>query len=193
MGLRYVVVTSVTRDDLPDGGAGCFVAAINALRHRLPDVKIEVLTPDFQGDIEPLQAVLAARPTVFNHNIETVKRLTRPIRSRATYECSMQVLANAARISDVPVKTGLMVGLGETDEEVVATIRDLRSAGAAILTIGQYLPPSDEHWPVQRYVEPEKFEKWAEFARETGFSYVASAPLVRSSYNAAEALESCSI
>ncbi len=189
MGLRYVVITSVTRDDLPDGGANHFVAVINALHQRIPDIKIEILTPDFQGKLEPLQTVLEARPTVFNHNVETVQRLAKQIRNRATYECSMRVLANAAQISDIPVKTGLMVGVGETDDEVVTTIRELHAVGASILTIGQYLPPSDNHWPLQRYVEPEKFTEWAEFAREIGFSFVVSAPLVRSSYNAAEALD----
>jgi lipoic acid synthetase len=188
MGLKYVVVTSVTRDDLPDGGAAHFAAVITALKQAISDVGIEVLTPDFNGNIEDLKTVLDAEPTVFNHNVETVRRLSREIRSKANYERSLTVLSNAAKLGGdkIPVKSGLMVGLGETDEEVVETIRDLYNAGVRILTIGQYLPPTNAHWKLERYVEPEKFQEWAKIASEIGFSFVASAPLVRSSYNAAE-------
>ena len=188
MELKYVVVTSVTRDDLPDGGAGHFAAVITALRHTLPEAGIEVLTPDFNGDVEALKTVLAAGPTVFNHNVETVERLSGQIRSKANYRRSLAVLKAAAEIGGgrVPVKSGIMAGLGETDDELVQTLKDLREAGVSILTIGQYLPPSAQHWPLDRYVEPEKFDEWGRIAREMGFSFVASAPLVRSSYNAAE-------
>ena len=189
LGLKYVVVTSVTRDDLPDGGAGHFAAVIRELREALPDAGIEVLTPDFNGDIAALQTVIDAKPTVFNHNLETVERLARQIRSRADYRRSLDVLSQAAHLADstTAVKSGIMVGLGETDEEVVTAIRDIYHTGASILTIGQYLPPTAEHWPLQRYVHPETFQAWKELALELGFQSVASAPLVRSSYNAAEA------
>lgn len=188
MELKYVVVTSVTRDDLPDGGAGHFAAVITALRHTLPEAGIEVLTPDFNGDVEALKTVLAAGPTVFNHNVETVERLSGQIRSKANYRRSLAVLKAASEIGGgrIPVKSGIMAGLGETDDELVRTLKDLREAGVSILTIGQYLPPSGQHWPLNRYVEPEKFDEWGRIAHELGFSFVASAPLVRSSYNAAE-------
>lgn len=188
MNLKYVVVTSVTRDDLPDGGAGHFAAVVSELRAAIPTVKTEVLTPDFQGAPAALKTVIDAGPTVFNHNVETVERLSGEIRERADYRLSLKVLNMAANLADgrVPVKSGVMVGLGETDEEVERTIRDLREAGASLLTIGQYLPPSNQHWPVRRYVEPATFERWKELALAEGFSFVASAPLVRSSYNAEE-------
>lgn len=190
LGLKYVVITSVTRDDLPDGGAAHFAAVIHALRFALPDIGIEVLTPDFNEDINALRTVLDANPTVFNHNLETVQRLSKQIRSKANYERSLQVLSNATEIggSKIPVKSGLMVGLGERDEEVVTAIHDLRRVGVSILTIGQYLPPTGEHWPLERYVTPETFELWKKLALQVGFKFVASAPLVRSSYNAAELL-----
>ncbi len=185
--LRYVVVTSVTRDDLPDGGASCFAAVIRELHRRLPETEVEVLTPDFNGDREALLTVLDAGPTVFNHNIETVERLSSEIRTRATYRRTLAVLEMAAGSGKkIPVKSGLMLGLGETDEEVRQTLRDLRGAGVSIVTIGQYLPPSAAHWPLDRYVTPEAFEEFGSYARELGFSAVASAPLVRSSYHAGE-------
>ncbi len=185
--LAYVVVTSVTRDDLPDGGASCFAEAIRAIRRRLPEAGIEVLTPDFKGDREALYQVLEAKPSVFNHNIETVERLSADIRSMATYRRSLEVLRMAAESGfGVPVKSGLMVGLGESDEEVYRTLRDLRESGVSILTIGQYLAPTANHWPVDRYVEPERFAEYGEYAKEIGFTAVASAPLVRSSYLAHE-------
>lgn len=191
MGLKYVVVTSVTRDDLPDGGASHFAEVIRELRNAIPDVKVEVLTPDFNNDREAIKTVLDAKPTVFNHNMETVKRLAGEIRNKATYQRSLDVLKTAVELSNgtIPVKSGLMVGLGETDDEVVETIRELRSIGVEILTVGQYLPPTNEHWPLERYVEPDTFKKWEKMARELGFSFVACAPLVRSSYSAAELFE----
>lgn len=191
MGLKYVVVTCVTRDDLPDGGAAHFAAVISALRDSIPNIGIEVLTSDFNADIDALKVVFAAKPTVFNHNVETVQRLSKQIRSKANYERSLQVLRNAVELGgrEIPVKSGLMVGMGERDEEVVTTMHDLRQVGVAILTIGQYLPPTNEHWPLDRYVTPETFEYWKELALQTGFKFVASGPLVRSSYNAAELLD----
>lgn len=184
--LRFVVVTSVTRDDLADGGAAVFAATIAAIREILPETGIEVLTPDFNGDFSALETVLTAGPTVFNHNLETVERLTPEIRDRATYRRSLAVLRHAAAWHDgaIPVKSGLMAGLGETDAEIEEALNDLREAGVTLLTIGQYLPPSPSHWPLARYVEPETFEKWREKALSLGFARVASAPLVRSSYHA---------
>ncbi len=187
MGLRYVVITSVTRDDLEDGGSEHFAEVIKVIREvNGDDVKIEVLTPDFNGDILPLKKVLNASPSVFNHNIETVKRLSSVIRTTATYEKSLNFLKDAVQVSDgrIPIKSGLMVGLGEGDQEVETAIMDLRDAGISMLTIGQYLPPSSNHWPLDRYVHPDTFEKWRLFALDVGFTNVASAPLVRSSYQA---------
>lgn len=193
LNLKYVVVTSVTRDDLPDGGAGHFVRLIHALREKLPEAGVEVLTPDFKLDADAIRRVVAAAPTVFNHNVETVERLSAAIRGHATYRGSLKVLeiAAAAGKNAVPVKSGIMVGLGETDDEVLEAIRDIRAAGASIITIGQYLPPSKTHWELDRFVEPVKFEEWAQFARDAGFDFVASAPMVRSSYNAGELLGKC--
>ncbi len=188
LNLQYVVITCVTRDDLPDGGAGHFVRVIEAIRDAVPAAGIEVLTSDFQGDFTALRTVLAARPNVFNHNIETVERLSAAIRGRAGYRRSLTVLREAARLADGagPVKSGLMVGLGETDDEVTATLHDLRASGVTLLTIGQYLPPSSSHWPLARYVAPEKFIQWKNLALQLGFRAVAAAPLVRSSYRAGE-------
>jgi len=188
LGLKFVVVTCVTRDDLPDGGAAHFAATVKALKARIPDVKVEVLVSDLHANREHIKTVLDSGPTVFNHNIETVERLSSSIRSVATYRRTLEVLKIASELAQdkIPVKSGLMVGLGETDEEVEATLRDLRAAGVSIVTIGQYLPPSDTHWPLQRYVTPEKFDEWAQYPRELGFKQVASAPLVRSSYRAGE-------
>ncbi len=188
MKLSYVVVTSVTRDDLPDGGAAHFAAIIRELRKALPEAGVEVLVPDFKGVERDIATVIEAGPSVFNHNVETVERLTPMIRSGADYRRSLAVLKKAGELSkgSIPVKSGIMAGLGETDEEVLKTILDIRDAGVSILTIGQYLPPSKEHWPLDRYVEPDKFREWGAFASEAGFKTVASAPLVRSSYNAAE-------
>lgn len=189
MGLKYVVITSVTRDDLEDGGAGHFAAVIRKIRElNSSNTEIEILTPDFGGDIESLKTALDAGPTIFNHNIETVERLSHEIRIIANYRQSLKVLNNAAELSgdSIPVKSGLMVGLGETDEEVVRTIDDLYAHGVRMLTVGQYLPPSNNHWPLKRYVHPDTFKEWGEYASNLGFTHVASAPLVRSSYHAEE-------
>jgi lipoic acid synthetase len=193
LGLKFVVVTCVTRDDLPDGGAGHFAATIKALKARIPGVKVEVLTSDLHACREHIKIVLDAEPTVFNHNIETVERLSADIRSVATYRRTLEVLKIASELSQgrIPIKSGLMVGLGESDDEVLQTLRDLREAGVNIVTIGQYLPPSNTHWPLQRYVTPEKFAEWAEYAKQLGFEQVASAPLVRSSYRAGELAGGC--
>jgi lipoyl synthase len=187
MKLKYVVITSVTRDDLDDGGAQHFVDVINRIRElNSDDIAIEVLTPDFKGNIDDLSKVLSAQPTVFNHNIETVERLSEEIRVIASYRRTLDVLSKAAQISSgkTAVKSGLMVGLGEEDAEVLQTIDDLFLAGVRMLTIGQYLPPTIQHWPLERYVHPDKFEEWKKYSYAKGFTHVASAPLVRSSYHA---------
>ena len=186
MKLSFVVVTSVTRDDLPDGGAAHFAKTIQALKAKIPGVKVEVLTPDFNRVEKDIRTVLDAEPDVFNHNVETVERLTPLIRSKAQYRRSLEVLRIAWGMTGgrIPVKSGIMVGLGETDDEVVQTIRDIRETGAEFLTVGQYLPPSKDHWKLERYVEPAVFDAWGEFARKIGFTHVASGPLVRSSYYA---------
>ena len=187
MGLKYVVVTSVTRDDLPDGGAGHFAATIHEIRRRVPGAEIEVLIPDFQGDPAALETVLRARPDVLNHNIETVPRLYSRVRPQADYRRSLGLLRRAGEIAPgTPTKSGLMLGLGERPEEIRQTLQDLRAAGCRILTLGQYLQPSPEHLPVEAYVPPDDFENWRRDALEMGFSEVASAPFVRSSYHAKE-------
>jgi lipoic acid synthetase len=187
MGLRYVVITSVTRDDLPDGGAQQFARTVTALRKSLPGTKIEVLTPDFRGDEDSLRTVLNSEPDVFNHNVETVPRLYPMVRPEADYERSLDVLKDARKMSPhLAVKSGLMVGLGEDFEEVVSVMRDLRSVGCDFLTIGQYLRPSKKNLPVVEYVTPETFERYRETGYSMGFKSVASAPLVRSSMNAEE-------
>ena len=184
MGLRYVVVTSVTRDDLPDGGAAHFARTIAAVRARC-DAQIEVLTPDFQGDMKAVETVLDARPNVFNHNMETVPRLYARVRPQADYAQSLTVLAHARRCrTDVFTKSGLMVGLGETDDEVAQVMRDLRGVGCDLLTLGQYLQPTKQHLPVERFVPPEIFEDYARAGRAMGFAAVAAGPFVRSSYRA---------
>jgi lipoic acid synthetase len=193
LALKHVVITSVTRDDLADGGAGHFARTIRAVRERLPKTIIEVLTPDFQGRTDAVDAVLDARPDVFNHNVETVPRLYPTVRPEADYRRSLDVLAYAKRVGArhaVPLpqaiytKSGLMVGLGETADEVRAALGDLRAAGCDILTIGQYLAPSAAHLAVARFVEPAAFAAWEAEARALGFAAVASGPFVRSSYQA---------
>lgn len=187
MGLTHVVVTMVTRDDLPDGGASHVARTIAELRATLPDARVEVLVSDFGGDEAAVDAVVAARPDVFNHNIETVPRLYPSVRPQADYARSLRVLARVREADPaVPTKSGLMVGLGEAPEEVEAVLRDLREAGVSIVTIGQYLRPTDAHLPVEEYVTPERFAAYARVARELGFAGVASAPFVRSSYHAAD-------
>lgn len=189
MNLKHLVVTSVTRDDLDDGGAGTFARTILAVRALSPGTTIEVLTPDFQGSEKALASVLAARPDVFGHNLETVRRLTPLVRSSASYNRSLAVLRFAAAWTPpVVVKSGLMLGLGETGEELMESLDDLREAGCRWLTLGQYLAPTARHAPVARFVPPEQFEQYAEQARQRGFAHVAAGPLVRSSYRAAEGL-----
>lgn len=185
MGLRHVVVTSVTRDDLDDKGAGHFAATIAAVRSALPNAGIEVLTPDFLGSPELIGIVVQESLDIFNHNIETVPRLSLTVRPQARYDRSLEVLRIAKEIApNVLTKSGLMVGLGETFDEVIAAMRDLRGAGVDSLTIGQYLRPTPRHLPVAEYVEPQVFDAYAASAREMGFRYVASSPFTRSSYNA---------
>lgn len=193
--LRYVVLTSVTRDDLPDGGAAHFAAVVRAIRARMPETGVEVLTPDFGGRGADVRTVVDATPTVFNHNLETCERLTGDLRSGANYRRSLKVLRMASdlgRDAGVFTKSGLMLGLGETDEEIRTALADLRACGVRILTLGQYLAPSKTHWPVANYVTPEAFEEWGRVAREDyGFDAVASAPFVRSSYRAHESARTC--
>lgn len=189
MGLRYAVITSVTRDDMEDGGAGLFAATIRAIRREVPDAAVEVLVPDFKGRESSISTVLEARPDVFAHNVETVARLQGRIRPQASYARSLAVLRFAAGWRPlVPVKSGFMVGMGETDAEIEAALADLRAAGCRMVTIGQYLAPTRGHAPVERFVEPALFEVYAGMARRLGFAYVASGPLVRSSYRAEELL-----
>src|SRR5882757_9986770 len=187
LGLNYVVITSVDRDDLQDGGASIFAETIRETRRRLPDCRIEVLIPDFQGNEDALQAVLDARPDVLNHNTETVPRLYRMARSGGRYQRTLELLDRARRYApDIPTKTGVMVGLGEEKEELIATFRDLRDAGCGILTIGQYLRPTAGHAPMTRYYHPDEFADLKGEALGMGFVHVESGPLVRSSYHAHE-------
>lgn len=188
MRLRHVVVTSVTRDDLPDGGAAHWASTVDAIRKSSPNATIELLISDLGGATEHLDTVIASKPDIIGHNIETVSRLTPLLRSRATYETSLKVLRHLSQ-SGVVTKSGLMVGLGENEEEVRQTMLDLCDAGVRLLTIGQYLQPTAEHYPVAEYVTPETFERYRQMALEIGFDFCASAPLVRSSYLADEALE----
>ncbi|MBI5014467.1 MAG: lipoyl synthase [Deltaproteobacteria bacterium] len=185
LGLGHVVVTSVTRDDLPDGGASHFARTIEALRQARPGARVEVLIPDFQGSAEALGAVFSARPDVLNHNVETVARLYTRVRPQGNYRRSLEVLKRAAR-AGLRVKSGLMLGLGESEGEVLAALEDLRRVGCTDLTLGQYLAPSKGHLPVSRYVPPDEFDEWADVARSLEFEAVASGPLVRSSYRAGE-------
>ena len=189
MGLRHVVVTSVTRDDLPDGGAQHWAATVEAIRRKNPDATIELLIPDLDARADLIEIVAASKPDIIGHNIETVERLTPLVRARAKYRTSMRAL-EIISASGAVSKSGLMVGLGESDDEVLQTLRDLRDVGVEIVTLGQYLRPSLEHYPVAAYITPEKFEWYRTQALEMGFSYCASAPMVRSSYLADAALES---
>jgi lipoic acid synthetase len=185
MGLRHVVVTSVARDDLPDGGAAHFVKVIEALRRRCPQAAVEILTPDFGGRLAALQQVLSARPDVFNHNLETVARLYPWVQPRKSYSRALGVLTQARRAGLV-TKSGLMLGLGEKRSEVLTAMRDLRRAGCEVLTVGQYLQPTPRHLPVAEYIHPAEFTWYEEEGRSLGFKAVAAGPLVRSSYHAAE-------
>jgi lipoic acid synthetase len=185
MGLNHVVVTSVDRDELHDGGATLFAATIRWIRRLNPSCAVEVLTPDFKGSRDALKVVMDARPDVFNHNVETVLRLYRRVRPQAVYERSLDVLAWAKEMRpEKPTKTGFMLGLGETHDEIVETMRDIKARDVDILTIGQYLRPSPQHLPIERYVPPDEFREYARIGREMGFRNVYSGPLVRSSYHA---------
>ena len=185
MGLKFAVITSVNRDDRPDGGAELFAMVIRAIRERVPDCGVEVLVPDFQGSRDAVRTVMEATPEVFNHNTETVPRLYRQVRLGARYERSLDVLAYAKKLApQIPTKSGLMLGLGEMPEEVVEVMRDLRAHRVDILTLGQYLRPSPRHLPIVRYVPPEEFDEFRRAGYEMGFAHVESGPLVRSSYHA---------
>ena len=187
MGLAYVVVTSVTRDDLADGGAAFFAMTIEEIRRLLPRALVEVLIPDFQGDEEALMTVMTARPDVLNHNLETVPRLYPRVRPEAVYGRSLDVLRLAREYApSIPTKSGLMLGLGERPEEVAKTLEDLLEADCSMLTLGQYLQPSREHLEVEEFVHPDDFKKWEKQALAMGFRQVASGPMVRSSYHAQE-------
>jgi lipoic acid synthetase len=189
MGLRYAVVTSVNRDDRKDGGAELFALTIHAIRERIPGCQVEVLIPDFQGSREALEIVMAARPDVLNHNTETVPRLYRQVRLGARYERSLELLAAAKDIApESPTKSGLMLGLGETTQEVLAVMRDLRAHSVDILTLGQYLRPSPRHLPIVRYISPAEFDDLRHAGRELGFRHVEAGPLVRSSFHASDAI-----
>jgi lipoic acid synthetase len=182
-----VVVTSVNRDELPDGGASHFAATIREIRNAIPSARVEVLIPDFLGNEAALRVVLEARPDVLNHNMETVRRLYKRVRPAGVYERSLRLLQNVATWTpDIPAKSGIMVGVGETRDEVDELLRDLRDHGTSMVTIGQYLPPSGSHLPLERYVTPEEFAHYREYGRSLGIRQVASGPLVRSSYHAEE-------
>ncbi|MBI5640587.1 MAG: lipoyl synthase [Nitrospirae bacterium] len=190
MGLKYVVITSVTRDDLEDGGAGQFAGTISAVRDRLPSARVEVLTPDFRGDGAALKKVLDAGPDVYNHNVETVPRLYHAVRPQADYARSLGVLSMAKDMApDIHIKSGFMLGLGETYEEIIGLLKDLRESGCDLITIGQYLRPTRNNLPVVKYVDPAVFEGLRITALDMGFKYAASGPLVRSSMNAEEMYE----
>ncbi len=188
--LKHIVITSVTRDDLSDGGAKHFSEVVKAIKASDKDIVVEVLIPDFQGDYDALEIVVKSKPEIINHNIETVPRLYTEVRPEAIYQRSLDLLKNVKAIDGtILTKSGIMVGLGEKEDEVIQVLKDLRSAQCDFLTIGQYLAPSAKHYPVVEYVTPDMFKSYKEKALSMGFSFVASAPLVRSSYNAAEMLE----
>ena len=187
MGLRYAVVTSVNRDDQPDGGAAVFARTISEIRRRVPACKVEVLIPDFRGDWNALETVIVARPDVLNHNTETVPRLYHEVRKGAVYGRSLELLRRAKSLApEIPTKTGLMLGLGEERGEVLAAMDDLAAQGTDILTLGQYLQPTREHLPIVRYVHPDEFAEYKKLGEQMGFAHVESGPLVRSSYHAFE-------
>ena len=191
MGLKHAVITSVDRDDLPDAGAEHWSKVIEAVKATNPDTTIEVLLPDFDGKEDLMDIVIAAKPHILGHNLETIRRITPLVRSKAKYDTSLKTLAYFAA-SGIPTKSGLMVGLGESHEEVLEALADLRKAGVEIVTLGQYLRPTAKHYPVDKYVTPEEFDLFKQEGLEMGFKYVASAPLVRSSYLADQAVEACS-
>lgn len=185
MGLRHCVITSVSRDDLQDGGASVWAATIRATKYRSPQCAIEVLVPDFKGNTTHVDTVLDARPDIFNHNVETVERLQKPVRVQARYDRSRGVLRHAKN-RGFTTKTGIMLGLGETQEEIAQCLRDIASDQTDILTIGQYLQPTPQHWQIARWVPPEEFAHWKSFGLELGIGVIESGPLIRSSYHADE-------
>jgi lipoic acid synthetase len=185
MGLKHCVITSVARDDLKDGGASVWAATIRATKYRNPQCAIEVLTPDWKGRMHDLDTVLDAKPDIFNHNVETIERLQKPVRVQARYERSLSVLRHAKQ-RGFTTKTGIMLGLGETPAEVEKCLRDIAAEKVDILTLGQYLQPTPQHWKIDRWVTPEEFKHWKEFSLSIGFGVVESGPLVRSSYHADE-------
>jgi lipoic acid synthetase len=202
MGLRYAVVTSVNRDDQPDGGAAIFARTIMKIRDRVPGCRVEVLIPDFRGDWQALETVLAARPDVLNHNMETVSRLYRQVRKGAVYERSLELLRRAGQFAPaltgqilpgLATKTGMMLGLGEARGEVLQAMREIAAQGTHILTLGQYLQPTAEHLPIERYVHPDEFAEYKRLGEAMGFKHVEAGPLVRSSYHAFEQEESARV
>lgn len=186
LGLKYAVITSVTRDDLPDGGANHFAKCINEIRKISPNTKIEILTPDFKGNEESLNTIIKAHPDVFNHNIETARDIFKIARPQGNYDTSLGVLKYVKENSDIKTKSGFMIGLGEDIEQIKQTITDLYSVNCDILTIGQYIQPSKEHLPVEKYYNPEEYEELKDIAKNIGIKYFQIGPLVRSSYNAAK-------
>ena len=182
--LRHAVITSVNRDELPDGGAHIFARTLEELHQLCPDTTVEVLIPDFQGDWQALKVVLDAEPDILNHNLESVPRLYPKMRPQAKYDRSLELLSRARATSPAPTKSGIMLGAGETMPEIERAIRDLAGVGCQILTLGQYLSPSPQHVPVERFVPPQEFDEWRQLARDLGFRHVESGPLVRSSYHA---------
>ena len=186
LGLKYAVITSVTRDDLPDGGAEHFAKCIYEIRKVSSDIKIEILTPDFKGDKSSLDTIIKAHPDVFNHNIETVRKIFKTARPQGNYDCSLEVLKYVKNNSDIITKSGLMIGLGETFEDIEETLIDLKNAGCDILTIGQYIQPSKAHLEVSKYYTPDEYEKLKLLAEKIGIKHYQIGPLVRSSYRAAE-------
>jgi len=190
MGLKHVVITSVTRDDLEDGGARHFYRTISEIRKQLPDATVEALIPDLKGNIDDLKTVISAGLDILNHNVETVPRLYPEVRPQADFRRSLQVLENAKNVMPgIKVKSGLMLGLGETENELIEVFKSLSDAGCDILTMGQYIAPSRLHYPVVEYVTPEKFEEYGRLAKENGIAWVSSGPFVRSSYNAEELMQ----
>lgn len=186
LGLKYAVITSVTRDDLPDGGAEHFANCIYEIRKLCPDTKIEILTPDFKGNKESLDKIIKAHPDVFNHNIEAVKDIFKTVRPQGDYDCSINVLKYIKENSDIKTKSGLIIGLGETFEQIEQTLTDLKSAGCDIVTIGQYIQPSKQHFKVAKYYIPEEYDELKSLAKKAGIRNYQIGPLVRSSYRASE-------
>jgi lipoic acid synthetase len=183
MGVKHAVITSVDRDDLKDGGADIWAQTVRAIRHQSPGTTLETLIPDFAGKWENLQVIIDVAPEIVSHNLETVRRLTKQVRIQAKYDRSLEVLFRLKK-GNMRTKSGVMLGLGESEEEIIETMTDLRSVGVDILTLGQYLQPTPKHLPVKEFITPERFDKYGQLGREMGFRYVESGPLVRSSYHA---------